>query len=239
MTSARHDAWVAITGAGTGIGRELALQFGRRGFRLELAGRRPEALERVLDDAGNAGGVERLDVTQESKVRAWAEARVGAWGPPAVVVPAAGAGWVAPAAETSADELSALLATNLTGAATTIQAFLPSLRAAGAGLVVGLLSVAARRSFPGWSAYCATKAGLAAYLQALRLELAGTGVRILEVYPGATDTPIWDDLPGQWNRSAMMRADEVAAAIVANALAGPSLSVEELHLGPVGGALSG
>ena len=217
----------------------MAIEFGRRGYRLELAGRRTDALEATLLKAGSPGDFRGLDVTRDSAIREWARDRIERLGAPAIVVPAAGSGRIGAAEGTTGAELSAMLAVNLVGAADTIQAFLPAMRAAGSGLIVALLSVAARRSFAGWSAYGASKAGLAAYLQALRLELAGSGVRILEVYPGATDTPIWDALPGSWDRGAMMKSPEVASAVVACALAGASVTVEELHLGPAGGALSG
>jgi len=102
---------------------------------------------------------------------------------------------------------------------------------------VPLLSVAARRGFPGWSAYCASKWGLAGLVAALREELAGSGLRITAVYPGATDTPIWDGMPGEWDRSRMVPAAEVARAIGYALSADPRAVVEEIHLGPAGGAL--
>jgi NAD(P)-dependent dehydrogenase (short-subunit alcohol dehydrogenase family) len=117
-----------------------------------------------------------------------------------------------------------------------VQAFLPALRAT-RGTLIALLSVAARRGFRDWSAYCASKWGLAGFVAALREELAGTGIRILEVFPGAVDTPIWDGIPGEWRRPAMMRADEVARTIVAALDCANSVAVEQLHLNPPGGAL--
>jgi NAD(P)-dependent dehydrogenase (short-subunit alcohol dehydrogenase family) len=71
----------------------------------------------------------------------------------------------------------------------------------------------------------------------LREELAGTGVRITAIYPGATDTPIWNGLPGDWKRGSMVPASEVARAL-RHALDAPASALyEEIHLGPSGGAL--
>ncbi|HYN21436.1 MAG TPA: SDR family NAD(P)-dependent oxidoreductase, partial [Thermoanaerobaculia bacterium] len=103
--------------------------------------------------------------------------------------------------------------------------------------IVPILSAAARRGLPGWTAYCASKWGLAGLVAALREELAGTGIRITSLYPGATDTPIWEQVPGEWNRARMVPAREIARALAYVLEADPSTLVEEIHLGPAGGAL--
>lgn len=71
----------------------------------------------------------------------------------------------------------------------------------------------------------------------LREELQGTGIRITALYPGATDTPIWEQLPGEWNRASMVPPREVARALAYVLDADASTLVEEIHLGPAGGAL--
>ena len=71
----------------------------------------------------------------------------------------------------------------------------------------------------------------------LREELQGTGVRVTALYPGATDTPIWESLPGDWNRAAMVPPREVARALGCVLDGDPAALVEEIHLGPAGGAL--
>ena len=74
-------------------------------------------------------------------------------------------------------------------------------------------------------------------MAALRAELAGSGVLISALYPGAVDTPLWDDLPGEWDRSRMVPAAEVARALLyALEVAEPAL-VEEMRIGPAAGAL--
>jgi NAD(P)-dependent dehydrogenase (short-subunit alcohol dehydrogenase family) len=107
----------------------------------------------------------------------------------------------------------------------------------GRGWIVPILSTAARRGFPGWTAYCASKWGVRGLVAALREELAGAGIRITALYPGATDTPIWEQVPGEWNRSRMVPPGEVARALACALDADPSTLVEEIHLGPAGGAL--
>jgi NAD(P)-dependent dehydrogenase (short-subunit alcohol dehydrogenase family) len=232
-----------VSGGGTGIGREIALELARRGYDLALLGRRVEPLQETLSLSGTPGITGTAGITVSCDVRdAEAVERAAAevqsrWGAATVLVPAAGVAHIAPLVELSPDAFAETIDVNLTGAALLIRAFLPAMRERGKGWIFPVLSVAARKGFPGWSAYCASKWGLAGLVVALREELAGSGVRITSLYPGATDTPIWDTAPGTWDRSRMMPAREVARALAYALGSDPSTLVEEVHLGPAGGSL--
>lgn len=239
MTSEARGVAV-VSGGGSGIGREIALELARRGHPLALLGRRVEVLQGTLADAGLADGDSLAlvcDVRNPVAVERAAAAIAERWGAAEIVVPAAGVAHIRPLEEILPNEFSETVDTNLTGAYLLIRALLPAMKERGRGRIFPILSVAARRGFPGWSAYCASKWGLAGLVAALREELQGSGVRITALYPGATDTPIWEGVPGEWNRAAMVPPAEVARA-VAYALDAPeSALVEEVHLGPAGGAL--
>lgn len=227
-----------VSGAGSGLGREIALELARRGYDLALLGRRQAPLEETLEAAAPCrGSILPCDVRDGVALERCAEEIRARWGGAEIVVPAAGVASIASVEQTSADDFSNILATNLTGAFLLIRALLPAMKERGRGWIFPLLSVAARRGFPGWSAYCASKWGLAGVVAVLREELQGTGIRITAFYPGATDTPIWDQLPGNWNRAAMVPPREVARALAYVLDADPSTLVEEVHLGPAGGAL--
>jgi NAD(P)-dependent dehydrogenase (short-subunit alcohol dehydrogenase family) len=129
-----------------------------------------------------------------------------------------------------------VVATNLTGVFTLFRAVLPAMRSNGRGWLFPILSVAARRGFANWSAYCASKWGLAGLVASLREEVAGSGVRITALYPGATDTPIWNGLPGKWDRSIMIPATEVARAVAYALDADDAAAVEEIHWNPSAGS---
>jgi len=235
-----ENAGVAVvSGAGSGLGREIALELARRGYALALLGRRQVPLEETLALAGarESGIVLPCDVRDALALERSAEEIRSRWGAADVVVPAAGMAAVAPVEETSPDDFDAILETNLTGAFLLIRALLPAMKVRGRGWIIPLLSPAATRGFPGWSAYCASKWGLRGLVAALREELQGTGVRISALFPGATDTPLWNRLPGEWNRAAMVPPHEVARALSYVLDADPSTLVEEIHLGPAGGAL--
>jgi NAD(P)-dependent dehydrogenase (short-subunit alcohol dehydrogenase family) len=236
---AENPRVAVVSGAGSGLGREIALELARRGYELALLGRRQAPLEETLDlaGAGESGLVLPCDVRDAVALERCAEEIRSRWGAADLVVPAAGVISIAPVEETSPDDFAAILDTNLTGVFLLIRALLPAMKARGRGWLIPILSVAARRGFPGWSAYCASKWGLAGLVAALREELKGTGVRITALYPGATDTPIWDTAPGDWNRAAMIPPREVARALGFALDSDPSTLVEEIHLGPAGGAL--
>jgi NAD(P)-dependent dehydrogenase (short-subunit alcohol dehydrogenase family) len=240
MSGGEERSRVAVvSGAGSGIGREIALELGRRGFALALLGRRPAPLEATLAAAGaSAEGLALpCDVRDAAAVATAAAAVEARWGAADLVVPAAGAAHIRPFEELSAEGFATTVETNLTGAFLLLRALLPAMRRRGRGWIFAILSVAARRAFPGWAAYCASKWGLAGLLAALREELAGSGVRLTSIYPGATDTPIWEAVPGEWDRAVMMSPAEVARALGCALDADPRALVEEIHLGPARGAL--
>lgn len=223
-----------VSGGGTGIGREIALELGRRGFDLALLGRREGPLRRTLEESGADGLALVCDVRDASQIHRAADQIHSRWEAAAVIVPAAGVAHISPLPDLAPEAFAETVDVNLTGTALLIRAFLPSMKQ---GWIFPILSVAARKGFPGWSAYCASKWGLAGFVAALREELAGTGIRITALYPGATDTPIWDAAPGKWDRSKMVPPSEVARAVGFALDADPSTLMEEIHLGPAGGAL--
>jgi 3-oxoacyl-[acyl-carrier protein] reductase len=240
MSEARRVA--VVSGGGSGLGREIALELARRGYDLALLGRRKQTLEETLELAGAQSGVNSgvalpWDVRDADAMERCAGEVQARWGAADLVVPAAGVVSLAPVEQTTPDDFAAILATNLTGAFLLIRALLPAMKERGRGWIVPILSVAARRGFPGWGAYCASKWGLRGLVAVLREELQGTGVRVTALYPGATDTAIWESLPGDWNRAAMVPPREVARALGYALDGDPAALVEEIHLGPAGGAL--
>ncbi|HWQ11598.1 MAG TPA: SDR family NAD(P)-dependent oxidoreductase [Roseiflexaceae bacterium] len=228
---------IVITGASRGIGRATALALAAPGTRLALAARSAAALEAVAAEA-RAAGAEAFavpcDVTAEPHVRRLMETAAGE-GRIDALVHCAGAAVVSPVVDMALADWEATLRTSLTGAFLACKHAAP--RMAAGGLIVLIASVAARQAFPGWGAYCAAKAGLLALAGVLREELRPRGVRVTAVLPAATDTPLWDALPGAWNRASMLRAEDVAAAIAQLAAQPPYMATEELVVGHVAGRL--
>jgi NAD(P)-dependent dehydrogenase (short-subunit alcohol dehydrogenase family) len=236
MTSESRGPAV-VSGAGSGIGRAIALALGRRGHPLVLAGRRREPLVATLEASGAEGMVVPCDVTDAAQVEALARAVHQRWPAAEVLVPAAGTAHVAALEETPPESFAGVLATNLTGVFLVLRAFLPAMRRQRRGWIFPLLSGAARRGYPGWSAYCASKWGLDGLVAALREELRGSGVRLTALYPGSTATPLWDGLAGEWPRAAMMAPADVARWVEQALELGARAELTEVHVDPAGGAL--
>jgi NAD(P)-dependent dehydrogenase (short-subunit alcohol dehydrogenase family) len=103
--------------------------------------------------------------------------------------------------------------------------------------IVNLLSVAAKTVFPGWSAYCMSKFALDGFARALREELRARKIRVINLYPAATNTDLWDGVEGDFPREKMMPPEEVAEAVAYGLSRPPSVLVEDISVGSIGGNL--
>jgi NAD(P)-dependent dehydrogenase (short-subunit alcohol dehydrogenase family) len=142
---------------------------------------------------------------------------------------------VKPYTEVTAIEWQQTIGVNVTAPFMLTQHFAPRMRPGSS--VVNVLSVAARTAFPNWSAYCMSKFALEGFSRSVREELREHKIRVINVYPAATDTEIWNGVAGDWPRGRMMPAEEVAKAI-AYALSRPlDVVLENITLRRVSGAI--
>jgi len=227
---------IVITGASRGIGRAIAERLAAPGRELVLHGRSTPALVEVATVVRARGAQARVvtaNLATVGGVRALAA--VADDGPVRALVNCAGTAVVKPVDEIAAEEWERALFLNVSAPFLLVKSLLSNLSAGSA--VVSLLSVAARRGFPGWSAYCAAKHALEGFTAALREELRGRGVRVINVYPSATDTALWDGVAGEWPRERMIAPAQVAEA-VAFALERPdAVLVDAIELGHVSGPI--
>lgn len=229
---------VLITGAGRGIGRATALALAAPGVRLTLAARTASELEAAAAEARELGAVALAvpcDVTDEAQVRRLGELAATDGGRIDVAVHSVGGALVAPLAQIALAAWEEALRSQLTSLFL-VARHTTALMGPG-GLFVGVGSVASRQVFPGWAAYCAVKHGALGLLGALREELRPRGIRVSAVLPAATDTALWEQVPGAWDRATMLRPAEVGAAIAALVAQPPHVAIEELTLGHVAGRL--
>lgn len=186
---------VLITGATSGIGRHAALHLAARGYRVIATGRRQAALDELAAAAGDTPlETLTLDVTSPDSIAAAAEEverRTGGHGLD-VLVNNAGYGTVGPMEEMTADDLRAQYETNVFGLVAVTQAFLPAMRARGAGRVVNISSIGGRVTLPLFGAYNSTKYAIESMSDAWRVELAPWGVQVVLIEPGVIDTGFAD-----------------------------------------------
>lgn len=185
---------VFITGASSGIGQALAARYAAAGWRLALVARRTaemQAWAALLGLGPERVAVYGADVAVVDSIVAAGQACIATQGLPDVVVACAGMSVGMDTRERAdLDVMREVLALNNVGLAATFHPFLASMRARGSGTLVGVASVAAIRGLPGHGAYSASKAGVVAYCESLRVECRGSGVRVVTLVPGYVATPL-------------------------------------------------
>lgn len=182
---------VIITGASSGIGEALAMHYAAQGAVLGLVARRAGQLQALSETLPCTSVCYPLDVTDAGALRSAAEDFISRFGAPDVVIASAGvsAGTLSEYAE-DLDAIRRVMDVNLFGMAATFSPFIPAMRLAGRGRLVGLASVAGIRGLPGAEAYSASKAAAIAYLESLRLEMRSSGVKVVTICPGYIETPM-------------------------------------------------
>ena len=184
---------ILLTGAGSGIGRALALELAQYSTRLVLVGRRQGPLEEVATLVREKGGqavVIPADVTAPGAAAELVGAAKAHVGGIDVLINNAGNVRAGRLEALDESEIQAQVALNLTAPILLTRTALPLLRASGEGLVVNVSSGIGLIGLPFYATYAATKAGIAHFGESLRRELHGEGVHVLTVFPGATDTPM-------------------------------------------------
>jgi NADP-dependent 3-hydroxy acid dehydrogenase YdfG len=214
MASSSSDPVLLITGASSGIGAATA-RAAAGSHRLALAARRLEPLEELVAELGGAerATAVQCDVTEWDQVEAMAATALERFGRIDAVFANAGFGATRGFLEESVEHWRSMVLTNVYGVALTIRATLPHLLERGDGHVVITSSVAGRRVLPG-SLYSATKWAATAIGEALRAELRqmheNDAVRVTLIEPGMTDTPFFDNRPGEW----ALRDEDIARAVM-------------------------
>ena len=225
-----------ITGASRGIGRAVAEKLAANDVELLLHGRDTVALAKVCDSMKHrCARVVRLihDLAVPSAVSDLIT-EVGK-DPMDLLVNNAGVAIVKPFGEITPVEWEQTVGVNITAPFMLTQHFAPNMPPGSS--IVNILSVAAKTGFANWSAYCMSKFALEGFSQSVREELRDHKIRVINIYPAATDTGIWNKVEGKWPRARMMSPEEVAGA-VAYALSRPNdVALENITLSSVTGNL--
>lgn len=186
---------VVITGASSGIGKDLALLLASWGAHLALTARRRELLEEVQTEAGKAGAevlVHAADVRDRGAMQAMADEVLARWGHVDLVIGNAGVGGLNPATCFDLEIHRSTIEINCLGLAHTLVPYLPSMLARKSGHLVGVSSLAAFRGRPRAASYSSAKAQQGVFLESLRMDLRPHGITVSAIHPGFVVTPMTD-----------------------------------------------
>ncbi len=191
------DKVAVITGAGSGIGRQLSLQLAQRGCRVALADVDAEGLAQTAREVDAAGGqctTHALDVAEREQWGVFADEVMQAHGAAHLLLNNGGVGMIDNVETLEYDDLEWLMNINFWGVVYGVKTFLPHMQAQAQGHIVNISSLFALISLPGQSAYCVSKAAVRAFSEALKMELADSPVNVTSVHPGGVRTAIVKNL---------------------------------------------
>ncbi|MEY2508134.1 MAG: hypothetical protein QOH01_2463 [Verrucomicrobiota bacterium] len=218
-----------ITGASRGIGRSIAEKLAAPDRLLLLHGRNREALGKTCRLVESKGG-QAIALSYDLRRAARVEKMIDAIGPEPLdaLINNAGIALVKPFQEITLPEWDTLFAVNVTAPFLLTQRLVPGMEAGAS--IVNILSIAAKNGFPGWSCYCMTKFALEGFSQCVREEVRGRGIRVLNIYPAATNTEIWNAVQGDWPRDKMLLPEEIGDAVAYALSRPPGVVVENIDL---------
>jgi NAD(P)-dependent dehydrogenase (short-subunit alcohol dehydrogenase family) len=218
-----------ITGASRGIGRAIAEKLAAPDNMLLLHGRNREALGKTCQLVKARSG-KAIPLAFDLRRAARVEKMLDAVGPAPLdaLIHNAGVALVKPLEQISLAEWDTLFAVNVTAPFLLTQRLVPQMPAGSS--IVNILSIAAKTGFPGWSCYCMTKFALEGFSQCVREEVRSRGIRVLNIYPAATNTEIWNSVQGEWPREKMLLPEEIGDAVAYALSRPPGVVVENIDL---------
>ncbi|WP_040206451.1 SDR family NAD(P)-dependent oxidoreductase [Neobacillus jeddahensis] len=207
---------ILITGAGSGLGKELALLFSKQGFHLLLAGRTVEKLTEVkqaIEDSSGKADILSLDIRNNQDISNKLQEirqRYDLFG----LVNNAGIGHFGPFEKMTERQISDMVETNVLGTIRMTQAILPVLQKKGNGQIINIISTAGLRGKVNEAVYVASKFAVRGFTESLQKEYEGSGIQFKAVYMGGMDTPFWDESTHVSDKSRFRTPNEVAEIII-------------------------
>jgi NAD(P)-dependent dehydrogenase (short-subunit alcohol dehydrogenase family) len=208
---------IVITGGGRGIGRATALEFAAEGATCVLAGRRMDALETAALECTSSGGkgdAVRCDVAIDDDLRGLVDYAISRHGRIDVLVNNAGVVSGGRLDEIPPEDVERMTSVNVWAPIRLAQIAVPHMRAAKAGTIVNVSSVAGRMGLPYYATYCASKYAMRGFSEALRRELAGDGIHVIAVFPGPTATDLIENVEFDGLSLSIATAQQVGRAVV-------------------------
>ena len=237
MAKSKSGIW--ITGASSGIGRAAAIEFAKIGANVFVSARRTIELERLnkeLEKEKLSVNIFPCNVASSANVdqtvkKILAEYKIDC------LINNAGITSFKSAVDNSTNEIDDIINTNLLGSIYTIKYVLPHMIEQGGGTIINISSTAAKKVFTQSSVYTAAKMGLLGYTNVLREEVREKNIKIINVVPGATQTPMWSKEIRDQNSENMMQPEDIAQILVWAYLQKGNMVSEEIVVRPIQGDL--
>jgi 3-hydroxybutyrate dehydrogenase len=228
-----QDKVCIVTGAASGIGKEIALCYAREGAKLAIADMNKEAAQAVADEIARSGGsamAVAMDVTDEAQVNAAVAAVVAAWGGVDVLVSNAGIQIVHPVQDFPFADWKKMLAIHLDGAFLTTKACLPHMQSSGkGGSIIYMGSVHSKEASVLKSAYVTAKHGLIGLCKTVAKEGGPHGIRANVICPGFVRTPLVEkQIPEQAKALGISEADVVKKVMLRETVDGEFTTVQDV-----------
>ncbi len=224
-----------VTGASSGIGKEVALMLLQAGAQVSLVSRNPDHILSELPAGSHAKGY-AIDLGEISQVSTQIQNIIADMNGVDILINNAGMAYIGELIDMPLVKWQKLFDLNLTSVFQCLQATLPTMRSQKSGTIINVASIAGKQGFPNWAAYSASKFALLGLTQAIAAEEQPHGIKIMSICPGSVDTPLWDTLgdkvPPSFDRAAMLRSATVAASIMTLVNLPPDAIINELVLMP-------
>ena len=226
-----ESEFAVVTGASKGIGRSVAKKLAETGLNIFATARNVSELESLKKEIGDQSGtclIYPAELTAENDVDLLVNEINRENAKIKLLVHSAGIAKVGSVEQMSFSDWQKTIDINLSSPFHLSQKCIPHLVKNAHIFFVN--SVAGTQTFPDWSAYCASKFGLRALADTLRQELAPRGIKVTSIYSASVDTPMQDKIPYDWDRSKMLRPDDVAEALVNCYQQSAHVQIKDIHL---------
>ena len=235
--SKKETNCVWITGASSGIGRATSMEFARIGCKVIASSRRINGLEKLNTDLKKENLIVEVipcNVASSSNVVQVVK-KITVSNTVNCLINNAGISTFKNVEDNSIQEIKDVINTNLMGSIFTIKQILPHMIKNGGGTIINVLSVVAEKIFKRSSIYTASKMGLLGYTKVLREEVRKYNIRIINILPGATETPMWPQEIRNKKTDEMMKPEDLAQLLVWLFLQKRNMVTEEITLRPIQG----
>jgi len=219
-----------ITGASSGIGKELAIRFAQDGIQVVLASRSIEKLSKIENDIKSNGGNCITIPTDVSKLEDILNLKkqVSHLGTVNILINNAGVGYFGPFEELSVEDWNEQMNVNIRAAFLLSQAFVPDMKKVQKGMLIFINSIAGRKPFSNSVGYVASKFALRGFASSLREEIRSNNIKVISIYPGAVDTPFWKNIDSDFDQKEMLDVKTLADSVLHTINTPGNFTIEEM-----------